>query len=57
MKDTADRNNTHAEDEGQYSLRLEDYLTQLEGREAWREFQERYLDKPGYYELLASLLA
>ena len=57
MKDAADRNNTHAEDEGQYSLRLEDYLTQLEGREAWREFQERYHDKPGYYELLASLLA
>lgn len=48
---------TDAEGEGQYSLSLEGYLTQLEGKDAWREFQERHADQPGYFELLASMLA
>ena len=58
MANAADPNKTHtAEGEYQYSSRLEDYLEQLEGKEAWREFQKRYHDTPEYYELLASLMA
>ena len=36
---------------------LEDYLEQLEGKGAYREFQERNSDEPEYYMLVASLAA
>jgi hypothetical protein len=36
---------------------LEDYLERLEGKEAYREFQERHYDTPEYYALVASLSA
>ncbi len=52
-----DRNKTHTEGEYRYFSWLEDYLEQLEGKEALREFQERHHDTPEYYELLASLMA
>jgi hypothetical protein len=52
-----DRNKTHTEGEYQSFSWLEDYLEQLEGKEALRDFQERYYDTPEYYELLASLMA
>jgi hypothetical protein len=34
---------------------LEDYLERLEGKEAYREFQEREFNDPEYYVLVASL--
>jgi hypothetical protein len=34
---------------------LEDYLQRLEGKEAYREFQEREFNDPEYYVLVASL--
>jgi hypothetical protein len=52
-----DRNKTHIEGEYQSFSWLEDYLEQLEGKEALTDFQERYYDTPEYYELLASLMA
>ena len=36
---------------------LEDYLERLEGKEAYREFQDCYSDTPEYYALVASLAA
>ena len=36
---------------------LEDYLERLEGKEAYREFQERHYDTPEYYALVASVSA
>jgi hypothetical protein len=40
-----------------YYLCLEDYLERLEGKEAYREFQEHRYDDPEYYALVASLAA
>jgi hypothetical protein len=40
-----------------YYTWLEDYLVQLEGKEAYREFQGYYSDTPEYYALMASLVA
>jgi hypothetical protein len=51
------RNKTHTEGEYQYLSWLEDYLEQLEGREALKDSQERHYDIPEYYQLLASLMA
>jgi hypothetical protein len=36
---------------------LADYLEQLEGKGAYREFQERNSDDPEYYTLVTSLAA
>ncbi len=36
---------------------LEDYLERLEGKEAYREFQDCYCETPEYYALVASLAA
>jgi hypothetical protein len=36
---------------------LENYLEQLEGKEAYLRFQERYYSTPEYYALVASLAA
>ena len=36
---------------------LENYLEQLEGKEAYLQFQERYYSTPEYYALVASLAA
>ena len=36
---------------------LVDYLERLEGKEAYREFQERCCEDPEYYTLVASLAA
>jgi hypothetical protein len=36
---------------------LEDYLERLEGKEAFRAFQDRYGSMPEYYALVASLAA
>lgn len=48
---------THAEEKCRYYSWLEDYLERLEGKEAYREFQERRYDDPEYYALVASLAA
>jgi hypothetical protein len=50
--------NTHGAEEGRrYYSWLEDYLERLEGKEAYRAFQERCCDDPEYYALVASLAA
>jgi hypothetical protein len=36
---------------------LEDYLVRLNGKDAYREFQERCCHDPEYYTLVASLAA
>jgi hypothetical protein len=36
---------------------LEDYLERLEGKEAYREFQDSHGGTPEYYALVASLAA
>jgi hypothetical protein len=36
---------------------LEDYLERLDGKDAYREFQEWHRDAPEYYALVASLSA
>jgi hypothetical protein len=41
----------------QYYSWLEDYLERLEGKEAYREFQEGHCGDPKYYALVASLAA
>jgi quinol monooxygenase YgiN len=48
---------THAEEGCHYYSWLEDYLERLEGKEAYREVQERCCDDPEYYTLVASLAA
>ena len=52
-------NETVARDEGEhrYYSWLEDYLERLEGKEAYREFQENHRYTPEYYALIASLSA
>ena len=36
---------------------LEDYLERLEGKEAYRTFQDHHYEDPDYYVLVASLAA
>jgi hypothetical protein len=48
---------TYAEEGGHYYSWLADYLERLEGKEAYREFQERRCEDPEYYTLVASLAA
>jgi hypothetical protein len=55
--DVAVHDKLHSNEECQYYSWLEDYLEQLEGKEAYREFQERSYDDPKYYALIASLAA
>jgi hypothetical protein len=43
------------EDRRCYYSWLENYLKQLEGKEAYIQFQERYYSTPEYYALVASL--
>jgi hypothetical protein len=46
-----------AEDGRQYYVWLEDYLEQLEGKEAYMEFQDGRCNDSGYYEALVVSLA
>lgn len=57
MTHTAARNNTHAGEERHCYSWLENYLERLEGKDAYREFQERLYGTPEYYTLVASLAA
>jgi hypothetical protein len=57
VTNAVDRNRTRTEASGQDFSWLEDYLEHLEGKEAWRDFQEGHYDSPEYYALLASLMA
>ena len=57
MTNAVDRRKTHAEDESRQYSWLEDYLEELEGKEARSDLQERCHDTPEYYTLVASLMA
>ena len=57
MTNVAVHDKLHSNEECQYYSWLEDYLEQLEGKEAYREFQERSYDDPKYCALIASLAA
>ncbi len=57
MSNLAACDKTHAEGKCWYYSWLEDYLERLEGKEAYRAFQERCCDDPEYYALVASLAA
>lgn len=57
MTNTAACDSTRAEEGCRRYSWLEDYLERLEGKEAYREFQERYYDTPEYCALVASLAA
>lgn len=48
---------SHAGDGCHYYSWLEDYIERLEGKEAYREFQERHSGDPKFYALVASLAA
>jgi len=51
MTNTAAYDKIHAEEnEYRYYTWLEDYLERLEGKEAYREFQDRYYDTPEYLD-------
>jgi hypothetical protein len=45
------------EEKCRYYSCLADYLEGLEGKEAYRDLQERSYDDPEYYALVASLAA
>jgi hypothetical protein len=47
----------HAEEKCRYYSWLEDYLERLDGKEAYREFQEGCRDDPEYYDALVASLA
>jgi hypothetical protein len=55
MTNLAVREKLYTGEESQYYSWLEDYLERLEGKDAYREFQERTYDDPEYYALVASL--
>ena len=57
MSNVAACDKNHAVEGGHYYSWLEDYLERLEGKEAYREFQECRSDDPKYYALVASLAA
>ncbi len=57
MTNALDSRKAHTEDECRHYSWLEDYLEGLEGKEAFREFQEHCHDTPEYYTVVASLLA
>ena len=48
----------HAREQCRYYYSwLEDYLERLEGKEAYRKFQDHRYEDPDYYALVASLAA
>ena len=58
--ETVARDEAHAEEERRYYYSwLEDYLERLEGKDAYREFQEHHRNAHDeyYYALMASLMA
>ncbi len=59
MTNAPARDQTQAtEEEGHHCYSwLEDYLERLEGKEAYREFQDSHGGTPEYYALVASLAA
>ncbi|HZY56740.1 MAG TPA: hypothetical protein VFE09_02955 [Rubrobacteraceae bacterium] len=57
MTNVAVCDNIDIEEKCHYYSWLEDYLERLEGKEAYREFQERHYDSHKYYALIASLAA
>jgi hypothetical protein len=57
MTNVAACDTAYSEERCHYYSWLEDYLERLEGKEAYREFQERRSDAPEYYALVASLAA
>jgi hypothetical protein len=57
MTNVAACDKAHAGEERHYYSWLEDYLERLEGKEAYREFQERSSADPEYYALVASVAA
>ncbi len=57
MPSVAAREKAHGEVGCHYYSWLEDYLKRLEGKEAYRVFQERLSSDPNYYALAASLAA
>jgi hypothetical protein len=57
MANVAACDKTHAGEGRHYYSWLEDYLERLEGKEAYREFQERSSADPEYYALVASVAA
>ncbi len=57
MTDAAAGHKAHVEEKCHRYSWLEDHLERLEGKEAYRTFQERCYDDPEYYALVASLAA
>ena len=57
MTNVAACDKTHAGEGRHYYSWLEDYLERLEGKEAYREFQEGRCDDSGYYALVVSVAA
>jgi hypothetical protein len=57
MTSTAAYGNTRADEGSRCYSWLEDYMERLEGKKAYREFQERCYGTPEYYALVASLAA
>ena len=55
MTNVAACEKAHGEVGCHYYSWLEDYLKRLEGKEAYREFQEPLSSDPNYYALVASL--
>ena len=51
------RAETHPEEGRCYYSWLKDYLERLEGKDAYRKFQEHHDQAREYYVLMASLLA
>ena len=57
MTNVAACDKTHAGEGRHYYSWLEDYLERLEGKEAYRTFQDHRYEDPDYYVLVASLAA
>jgi hypothetical protein len=57
MTNVAACDKSRSEEGCHYYSWLEDYLERLEGKEAYREFQEGRHDDAGYYALVVSVAA
>ena len=57
MTNVAACDTPYSEERCHYYSWLEDYLVRLNGKDAYREFQERCCHDPEYYTLVASLAA
>ena len=57
MTNELDNSKAYTEEEGRHYSWLGNYLEGLEGKEAYRDFQEHCHDTPDYYTLVASLMA